>query len=390
MSISLTFFSNYFNHHQEALCNAFRERLGDNFRFVETQPMEEFRAKMGWQRESPSYVLKTHLSEENRKKAFELAEHSDVVIMGTAPEEFIERRLEEDRLTFRYSERPLKEGRVKVLIPRLALKFYRNHYKNRDKKLYLLAAGAYCADDYRFLRSYEDKCLKFGYFPQAEEKSFDELVRLKGRNKTVRILWAGRFLRLKRADLMLYAARKCAEKGYDFQLEFVGDGEEGRAIEALSRNLNLSGRVAFKGYLSPEETRRRMEKANIFCMTSNHLEGWGSVIYEALSAGCAVVASHAAGAAPFLIDQGRTGYIFKSGSVDSLADKLEILLKNRDLTVELGRSAYRNMQQLWNPAVASERLIRYSEALLSGAAISYAKGPLSKCECLNIHWFREK
>ena len=113
--MKLTFFSNYFNHHQEALCNELHKLLGDGFTFVETEEIEEFRSKMGWGREAiPAYVLKSHTSQENLEKAYELGESSDVVIMGTAPEDMIEKRLEENKLTFRYSERPLKEGRVKI------------------------------------------------------------------------------------------------------------------------------------------------------------------------------------------------------------------------------------------------------------------------------------
>ena len=52
-----------------------------------------------------------------------LGEESDVVMIGSAPEDFVEKRLSKNRLTFRYTERPLKEGTVKMLIPRLARKF---------------------------------------------------------------------------------------------------------------------------------------------------------------------------------------------------------------------------------------------------------------------------
>ena len=109
---TLTFYSNYFNHHQHALCDAFAAKLGEGFTFVETEPIEEFRSRMGWGKDGvPSYVLKSHLNGENLKKAYALADDSDVVIIGTAPEDFIKRRMEDNKLTFRYSERPLKEGR---------------------------------------------------------------------------------------------------------------------------------------------------------------------------------------------------------------------------------------------------------------------------------------
>ena len=101
---TLTFFSNYFNHHQKALCDELYARLKEGFCFVETEPMEDFRSKMGWGKEDiPPYVLKSHESDEANRRAMELALSSDVVVMGTAPESFIKERLEKDGLTFSYS-----------------------------------------------------------------------------------------------------------------------------------------------------------------------------------------------------------------------------------------------------------------------------------------------
>ena len=387
--MKITFYSNYFNHHQKALCDAFCSRLGEDFTFVETEPIEEFRSQMGWGGEEiPPYVLKTYISQKNLDRAYELALESDLVIMGTAPEILIQKRLEQDKLTFRYSERPLKEGRVKVLIPRLARKFYNNHYKNRGKQLYILAAGAYCSSDYRFLRSYIGKCYKFGYFPVGEKQSFDELMALKEKNSPVKVLWAGRFLKLKRADLFLKAAANCAAKGLKFRISMVGGGEEEERLKQLVSSKGLSDRTEFQGYLNPEETRQAMREANIFVMTSNKLEGWGSVIYEALSSGCAVIASHAAGATPFLIDQEYSGIIFKSGSVEDLTRRLECLIKKPERAIQLGHAAYDNMQRYWNPDVAADRTIELAEGLLVGEPPVFEKGPLSRCEDIKENWFK--
>ncbi len=384
--MKITFFSNYFNHHQEALCNAFYKELGEGFTFVETEPMEEFRSKMGWERPAPSYVLRSYESPETEEKAVSLAEESDLVIFGTAPERYIEKRLDDNKLIFRYSERPLKEGRIKVLIPRLAKKFYHNHFRNRNKNIHILAASAYCASDYKFLRSYIGKCYKFGYFPEKEKMGWGELCKLKDKNRPVRVLWAGRFLKLKRADLFLNAAASLRKKGFDFEIVMVGGGEEEKRLKSLTSSLGLSGITEYKGFLSPEETRGEMEKADIFVMTSNNLEGWGSVIYEALSAGCSVVASHAAGATPFLIEDGVTGFIFKSGSLKSLEEKLGCLLSDRDLVRQLGKAAYANMQEYWNPETAASRVIALSDSMLKGEMIEYDRGPLSKCGYLYDNW----
>ena len=378
--MNVTFFSNYFNHHQEALCNALSERLQGSFTFVETEKMEEFRSKMGWERPAPSYVLKSYESEEAYKKAEALALESDLVIMGTAPESFIEKRLDEDKLIFRYSERPLKEGRIKVLIPRLAKKFYHNHFRNRNKNIHILAAGAYCASDYKFLHSYIGKCYKFGYFPEGEKKEWGELCKLKDENRPVKLLWAGRFLGLKRADLFINAAGELRKRGFEFTIEMVGNGEEEKRIKDLVRRNGLEDITEFKGFLSPEETREEMEKADIFVMTSNHLEGWGSVIYEALSAGCAVIASHAAGATPFLIEHGKTGLIFRSTDLPDLTGCLNDLLSHRERIRLYGEAAYRNMREYWNPGVAAERVIDKASAIINGRELKFENGPLSDCE----------
>ena len=168
----------------------------------------------------------------------------------------------------------------------------------------------------------------------------------------------------------------------------VGGGEEEEHLKRLVNSKGLSDRTEFQGYLNPEETRQAMREANIFVMTSNKLEGWGSVIYEALSSGCAVIASHAAGATPFLIDQEYSGIIFKSGSVEDLTRRLECLIKKPERAIQLGHAAYDNMQRYWNPDVAAKRTIELAEGLLAGEPPVFEKGPLSRCEDIKENWFK--
>ena len=391
---TLTFYSNYYNHHQKALCDAFYDLLGEGFTFVETMPMEEFRSGMGWGEVCPGYVLKTYESKENEKKARELGESSDLVIMGTAPEYYIEPRLEEDKIVFRYSERPLKEGFIKFFIPRLTKKYIHLHVRNRNKKIYILAASAFTSADFKkMFDSYPGKCYKFAYFPKHMDHEYESLYEKKcsiaQKEGATTILWMGRMIRLKRADLLLKAAARLRQKGYDFRLKFVGDGDRKDELMALSHRLDLDDVVSFEGFLPPEEARRKMADAQIYVCTSNFLEGWGSVIYEALNAGCAVVASHACGATPWLVKHGRTGFVYRSGSVDSLTDKLERLLKDEGLRHLLGKNACDQMDGLWNPHVAAERVISLYEELNAGRNTPFDDGPCSEAEIMKNNWFKE-
>ena len=386
---TFTFYSNYFNHHQRAFCDELYARLGEGFHFVETMPMEDFRSKMGWSvSDMPSYVLRSYESEENEKLALKLAVDSDVVEMGTAPERYIRERLEKNKLTLRLSERPLKEGRWKIFVPYLTKKFYVNHIKNRNKSIYCLCAGAFASSDYEFLLgSYRNKCYKFGYFPFPESRSWKELSALKGQNDRIKILWCGRFLKLKRADLLIKAVSRLVDINQNFDLRIVGEGEEEKHLRELVSKSGLDDRVSFMGYMSPTDTREEMAKADIYVCTSNKLEGWGSVIYEGLAAGCTVVATSQAGATPFLIKDGVTGYVYKSGSVDSLTEKLRLCLEDMDRSREIAYNACTQMKESWNPKVAAERVLEVSEHLLKGEEYFCDDGPMSKADLIYENWY---
>ena len=390
---TLTFYSNYFNHHQKALCDAFYELLGEGFTFVETMPMEEFRSGMGWGEDCPGYVLKTYESSENEQWARQLGTDSDLVIMGTAPEYFIEPRLAEGKIVFRYSERPLKEGFIKFFIPRLTKKYIHLHVRNRKKNIYILGASAFTSWDFkRMFGSYPGKCYKFAYFPKHLSYDFEKLYEKKRSVSCnaggVTILWEGRMIKLKRADLLIKAAAVLRSRGYDFRLKLIGDGDEKDALIALSEKLGMSDRVSFEGFLKPDEARERMANAQIYVCTSNHLEGWGSVIYEAENAGCAVVASHLCGATPWLVRDGITGLVYRSGSVESLAGKLERLLKDEGLRHDMGKRAYEQMRDVWNPEVAAERVIGLYEALEAKEPSPYPEGPCSPAQIIENGWFK--
>ena len=115
--MQVTFISNYINHHQIPLSNAFYELLGDNYHFIQTEPMEEDRIKMGWQDEIKNlpYVMNSYEQKEQCKK---LLLESDVVIGGgVRDEEWLVKRLEKGLFTVRYSERIYNTGKWRRFSP---------------------------------------------------------------------------------------------------------------------------------------------------------------------------------------------------------------------------------------------------------------------------------
>lgn len=46
--MTITFVSNYINHHQIPFSNAMYAQTGEDYCFIQTEPMEEERRNMGW------------------------------------------------------------------------------------------------------------------------------------------------------------------------------------------------------------------------------------------------------------------------------------------------------------------------------------------------------
>lgn len=372
--MKITFISNYINHHQLPLSNELYGRLGEDYRFIQTEPMEEDRVKMGWGTEVKEipYLLKYY---EEKETCEELLMKSDVVIVGgISDESCVIPRLEKGLFTIRYSERIYKEAQWKRFSPRGLKQKYHDFIRFRNSQYYLFCAGGYVGDDYNLIKSFPDKMLKWGYFPSDYQYDLDALFEKKEKNEVPLILWTGRMLDWKHPEYAIYMAKKLKEKGYKFRLKLVGDGEMKEKLLSLKKEFSLE-EVEFADFMPPAEIRKVMEQADIYLVTSDRREGWGAVVNEAMNSGCAVVAGHMIGAAPYLIKHNENGLVFRSEDVTSLTEEVEKILNNTSFLRKLGRNAYETIHETWNAKVAAERLLQFCKTPDTNL---YESGPCSK------------
>lgn len=379
--MQIVFVSNYFNHHQKPLSDAFSQLNGD-YMFISTGKMREERVRLGYQNVEASYVV--HFDEDKGRFLAEKAiAAADAVIFGSAPEELIQSRLKNKQPVFRYSERPFKEFSYLKFLPQ------RLKWKRRvppDSETYLLCAGAYTAADYAKLGLFKNKAFRWGYFPAV--KRYDNINELLGKKQPGSILWAGRLLDWKHPELAVYAAEYLRDSGADFGMELIGSGPMEEQLRQMINERNLQERVTLSGSMTPDKVRERMEASEIFLFTSDRQEGWGAVLNEAMNSGCAAAASHAAGSVPYLINDGENGVIFEALNTQQMCEKILCLLNDSDRRRQLAANAYRTITETWNAQVAAERFTRVAQCLQNGGDPSslYMEGPCSRAELLNDNW----
>ena len=103
-----------------------------------------------------------------------------------------------------------------------------------------------------------------------------------------------------------------------------------------------------------------------------------------MSCECAVIASNRIGATPFLIKDGENGLIFESENINSLYEKVKLLLDDVELCKRISHNAYKTMSEIWNPKNAAVRFLQLVDALQNNLDSPYEEGPCSKaypCKC---------
>ncbi len=382
--MKLTFVSNYINHHQIPVSSALYGKLGAAYHFIQTMQMEKERQDMGWSVEYDSLPwLKCWYEEPEICK--ELVRDSDVVVFGGVEDEsYIQERLALGTPVIRYSERLYREGQWKAISPRGLVRKYKDHTRYRGKGVYLLCSGAYVASDFHIVRAYPEKMFKWGYFTELKTYEIERLLAEKpgADGGVVEILFAGRFLPLKHPEYALLLARALKAEGIAFHLTMAGGGELEESLRKQAVRDGLTDAVTFTGYQSPKQVRDLMERADIFLMTSNYLEGWGAVLNEAMNSGCAVVADAAIGAVPFLLRHEKNGMVYRDGDADEFLHYGLQLAKEAHLRRHLGRNAYDTIVSLWNPAYAAESLLAFAEGIVHKKLVINQEGPLSRAGIL--------
>lgn len=88
-----------------------------------------------------------------------------------------------------------------------------------------------------------------------------------------------------------------------------------------------------------------------------------------MNSGCAVVADHMIGAAPWMIRQRENGILYHDGCEQQLQEYIAELLQDPAECRRLGEAAQQTVRAEWNARTAAERLVRLSREMgfLTGA-----------------------
>jgi glycogen synthase len=139
----------------------------------------------------------------------------------------------------------------------------------------------------------------------------------------------------------------------------VGDGPERGVLEHSVRRHGMADRVRFLGSVPDRDLHGVLARADLF-LNPTLYEGSSLVTLEAMSHGCAVVATRAGGI-PDKIEEGVTGWLAEPGDAGSLADAIfRWLTSPEDTRARIGQAAADRCRERFDWPVCVDR---YLEAI---------------------------
>lgn len=152
-------------------------------------------------------------------------------------------------------------------------------------------------------------------------------------------------------DLLLKAWGRIAKNHPSYVLQFAGTGSE-KSVNFLKKHIEENGienQVEFLGFQDDMESIYK--ESSIFVLSSRY-EGFGLVLIEAMSQGCACVACDFGGRQGDIIQHGHNGLLCPIDNVESMANNIEKLIINKELRVKVQSNAIRSLSKYSKQSVS--------------------------------------
>jgi glycosyltransferase involved in cell wall biosynthesis len=182
------------------------------------------------------------------------------------------------------------------------------------------------------------------------------------------LLYFGRLSREKGVDDLLRAMKEVP----NMRLTVAGDGPERTQLQGLTKELGLRN-VEFVGQVRGTDLEGLVARSRFTVLPSHAYETLGKTILESNALGKPVVASDL-GSRRELICHGKTGLLYPTGDVSSLAEAIESLGSNPELAKEMGREGRELVRQRYAPQWHYESLMKLYRRLAARKTTFFGGG----------------
>jgi glycosyltransferase involved in cell wall biosynthesis len=148
----------------------------------------------------------------------------------------------------------------------------------------------------------------------------------------------------------------------NLKLYITGEGSDQNFLKNYVEKNKIEN-VTFFGFI-PRKKLTELIKLSLFTVIpSEWYEPFGMTILESYALGKSVIGSKIGGIQE-LIENKKTGMLFRSGNAEDLADKINFLSNNRELTIEMGKYARIIVEKKYNEKIHYQELMKIYNRIL--------------------------
>lgn len=152
----------------------------------------------------------------------------------------------------------------------------------------------------------------------------------------IMVLSIQRLVEKKGVKYLISAIPNIIKENPNVKFAIGGKGPEREKLENLAKKLNITKNVIFTGFISNEELPKFYSASNIFAFPTLY-EQFGITYVEAMASGVPILTTKQ-GAAPEIIEDGKTGLIVPPRDSEALADAILRLADSEKIRAEMGKA----------------------------------------------------
>ncbi|MFA6394036.1 MAG: glycosyltransferase [Patescibacteria group bacterium] len=215
------------------------------------------------------------------------------------------------------------------------------------------------------------------FFRPASLSSGASLDEKTGRSSSLSgryIVYMGRLSYEKSIDRVIRAFKIVSDNIKDARLAIIGGGPEEENLIKLSRELGISEKIKFTGFLFGENLLKALWESEVFA-TASESENQPVSVLEAMASGLPVIAVKAAGI-PEIVKDGENGFLTAPGKPEEMAEKLIALLNDAGLRKKFSQNS-------------RQAALNFSREKIAGKLAGYYLGLKEKKSFIKIRLYLE-
>ena len=156
-------------------------------------------------------------------------------------------------------------------------------------------------------------------------------------------------------DVVVKAFVEAAKSEPDLRLLLLGTGSMKSVIEKFVADNNMHDRIFMGGVINQKDLPDYYQASDLY-ISASYSDGSSVSLMEALASGLPVLVSDIPGNKEW-IDQGRNGWLFKTGSVENLTKSMSEIYKNKVHISQVGIEARKSAEKKANWEVNFQKLL---------------------------------